>query len=106
MKTIKQEGHVKLRKALASAYREKENAEVGDLWQVKVMEHIRNLDSFCAQPGYLDLFQRLVWQLVPVACVLVFILGIVLSRVNFIPDYEMAKMFIEDPANYSLLALL
>jgi hypothetical protein len=106
MKTIKHEDHVKLRKALASAYREKESAEVGDLWQVRVMEHIRNPDAFYPQPSYLDLFQRLVWQLVPVACILVLILGIVLSQVNFTPDYEMAKMFIEDPANYSLLALL
>lgn len=106
MKTIKREDHVKLRKALASAYRKKESAEVGDSWQVKVMEHIRNLDAFYPQPSYLDLFQRLVWQLAPVACVLALILGIVLSQVDYIRDYEIAKMFIEDPANYSLLALL
>ena len=106
MNSIKHEDHVKLKKALASAYREKENAEVGDLWRVKVMEHIRNLDPFHTQSSYLDLFQRLVWQLVPVACVLLLILGMVLSQVDFMTDYIIAKMFIEDPANYSLLALL
>lgn len=106
MNSIKHEDHVKLKKALASAYREKENAKVGDLWQVKVMEHIRNLDPFHTQPSYLDLFQRLVWQLVPVACILVFILGMVLSQVDFMTDYVIAKIFIEDPANYSLFALL
>jgi hypothetical protein len=106
MNSIKHEDHVKLKKALASAYREKENAEVGDLWQVKVMEHIRNLDPFHTQPSYLDLFQRLVWQLVPVACVLVFILGMILSQVDFMTDYVIAKIFIEDPVNYSLFALL
>ena len=106
MNSIKHEDHVKLKKALASAYREKENAKVGDLWQVRVMEHIRNLEPFYTRLGYLDLFQRLVWQLAPVACVLVFILGLILSQVNFMPDFEMAKMFIEDPADYSLLALL
>jgi hypothetical protein len=106
MKSLTHEDRVKLRKALASAYRKKENAEVGDLWQVKVMEHIRNLDPFHTQPSYLDLFQRLVWQLAPVACVLVFILGMVLSRVDFMTDYVIAKIFIEDPANYSLFALL
>jgi hypothetical protein len=106
MKTIKHEDHVKLRKALASAYQGKENAEVGDLWQVKIMEHIRNIEPFYTQPSYLDLFQQLVWKLAPVACALVFILGIILSQVNFMPDFEMAKMFLEDPANYSLFALL
>lgn len=106
MKFIKHEDHVKLKKALASAYREKENAKVGDLWEVKVMEHIRNLDPFHTRLSYLDLLQRLVWQLVPVACVLLLILGMVLSQVDFITDYVIAKMFIEDPANYSLIALL
>jgi hypothetical protein len=106
MKSLTHEDRVKLRKALASAYRKKENAKVGDLWQVKVMEHIRNFDPFHTQPSYLDLFQRLVWQLAPVACVLVFILGMVLSQVDFMTDYVIAKIFIEDPANYTLFALL
>jgi hypothetical protein len=106
MKSIKHNYHVNLRTALASAYREKENVEVGDFWQVKVMEHIRSLDPFHNRPGYLDLFQRLVWQLAPVACILVLILGMVLSQVDFMTDYVIAKMFIEDPAHYSLFALL
>ena len=106
MKSITHEDHVKLRKALASAYGKKENADVGDLWQIKVMEHIRNLDLFHTQPSYLGLFQRLVWQLAPAACGLVFILGMVLSQVDFMTDYVIAKIFIEDPTNYSLFALL
>ena len=106
MKPLKHRDHVKLKIALSSAYRKKENVEVNDVWQVKLMEHIRNLDPFHTQPTYLDLFQRLVWQLAPVACVLVFILGMVLSQVDFMTDYVIAKIFIEDPANYSLFALL
>jgi hypothetical protein len=106
MKSLTHEDRVKIRKALGSAYRKKENAEVSDLWQVKVMEHIRNMGFFYGQPSYLDLFQRLVWQLAPVACVLVFILGMVLSQVDFMTDYVIAKIFIEDPANYTLFALL
>jgi hypothetical protein len=70
------------------------------------MEHIRNLDPFHTQSSYLDLFQRLVWQLVPVTCVLLFILGMVLNQVDFMTDYVIAKLFIEDPANYSFFALL
>ena len=106
MKSIKPEDHVKLKKALASAYWKKEKAKVSDLWQVKLMEHIRNLDPLHTRLSYLDLFQRLVWQLVPVACVLVLILGMVLSQVDFMTDYVIAKIFIEDPVNYSLFALL
>jgi hypothetical protein len=106
MKSIKHEDREKLRRALASAYFEKENADTGDLWQNKVMEHIRIIKSFYTQPSYLDRFQQLVWKLAPVAVVLALILGIMLSQVDYTRDYEIAKMFIEDPANYSLLALL
>ena len=43
MKSIKKEDFIKLRKALAIAYRERDKAEVGELWQSRVMGHIRNL---------------------------------------------------------------
>lgn len=106
MKPIRRKEHVKLKKALASAYLRKENAETGDMQHIEVMEHIRNIEPFYTQPNYLDLFQQLVWKLAPVAVVIALILGVVLSQVDYTRDYEMAKMFIEDPANYSLLALL
>jgi hypothetical protein len=106
MRSIKHQDHVKLRKALAWTYGEKENAGVSDWWQIKVMEHIRNIGPFCARLTYLDLFQRLVWRLAPAACILLIILGMVLSRLDFMTDYVIAKIFMQDPTNYNLLALL
>lgn len=105
MKPLTHQDHVKLRRALASAYRDKEDAEVDDLWQVRVMGHIRSLSPSYSMTSYLELFQRFIWQLAPVAFVLVLLLGIVVSKVDFISDYEIVKMFIDDPADFSLLAL-
>jgi len=105
MKSIKREHHVRLKEALAVAYREKEKAEVGELWQVRVMGHIRSLGSLYSQTSYLGLFERFVWQLVPVACVLVLLLGVAVTQLDLISDYEIVKMFMEDPADFSLLAL-
>jgi hypothetical protein len=106
MESIQHRDHAKLRKAFAAAYRKKENAAGGDLWRIKVMAQIRTLGPFYPRPDYLDLFQGLIWRLVPAACVLLLLLGLVLSRFDFMTDYVAAKMFTEDPANYSLLALL
>jgi hypothetical protein len=105
MRSIKKEDHVKLREALAAAYREKEKAEMSGLWQVRVMGHIRDLGPFYLKTGYLDLFQGFVWRLAPVACLLVFLLSVILSQFHFVSDYKMAKVLIEDPANFSLFAL-
>lgn len=106
MKSIKKEDHIKLRKAFTAAYREKEKAEVGELWQTRVMDHIRSLSSLCPVTSYLELFERFVWRLAPIACVLVLVLGAALVKLDFVSDYEIAKMFIEDPADWSLLAIL
>lgn len=104
MKTIKKEDHFKLRETLAVAYREKEKTEVDALWQVKVMGRIRNMGPHY-RASYIELFQRLVWQLSPITSVLLLILGITITQIDFISDYEIAKLFMEDPAAYSLLLL-
>jgi hypothetical protein len=105
MNSIKKKGHIKLRKALAAAYREKEKVEVGELWQVRVMGRIQDLGSPYPKTSFFELFQRFVWRLAPVACILVLLLGTALTQLNFVSDYEMAEMFIEDPADFSLFAL-
>ena len=105
MKFMKKKGFIKVRKALATAYYEKEKAEVGELWQLRVMRHIRSLGPLYSKPRSLEPFQRFVWRLVPVACVLVLLLGVALSQLDFVSDYELAKMFTEDPADFGLIDL-
>ncbi len=104
MKTIKKEDHVKLRKTLAVAYREKEKTEVDALWQIKVMGRIRNVGPHY-RASYIELFQRLVWQLSPITSALVLILGVSITQIDFVSDYEIVKLLMEDPAAYSLLVL-
>ena len=105
MKSIKKESQMKLRNAFATAYREKEKGEVGELWMARVMGHIRSLGPLYPETSYLELFQQFVWRITPVACVLVLLLSAALTQVDFVSDYEFARMLIEDPADFSLLAL-
>lgn len=100
---MKKEDYVKLQKALSAAFFEKEKAQVNELWQEKTMGRIRSLGHLFAKTGYLDLFQRFVWQLAPLSCAFILILGLVITQIDFIYDYEIAKVFIEDPADFGLV---
>ena len=105
MKSIKKEDDIKIRKSLAVAYREKEKALVGELWQGRVMVHIQNLGSLYPKTSFFELFQQFVWRLAPVTCALVFFLGVALAQRNFVSDYELTKIFIGDPADFSMFTL-
>lgn len=105
MKSIPKEDLIKLKKALVAAYHEKEKAEVSHAWQAKLMGHIRSRGPLYPKVSYIELFQHFVWQLAPVACILILVLGAVMSRFDFVSDYEIAKMFIEEPTDFGLLTL-
>ena len=105
MKSIKKVNFNQIGKALCAAFHEKEKTEVGELWQSRLMDHIRSLGPLYSKTNFLDLFQRFVWQLAPFTCVLILLLSAAVVRLDFVSDYELSKMFIEDPTNFSLLSL-
>ncbi len=95
--------HMKLKDALTAAYHEKEKAEISDLWQTKTMGRVRRLGSPGYKTGYLMNFEQLVWRLAPVACTLILIFSVCLLNIDFAQEYEMAKLFIDDPVEYSFV---
>jgi len=86
-----EENHKKMENVLIRAYREKEEVEVSDLWQIKVMSHIRSLGPLGSKTNYFMLLEPFVWRFAPVACVLILVLTICFINLDFIPEYEMAK---------------
>ena len=96
----------KLTEALAAAYREKEGAEVDELWQIRVMNHVRRLDPIRSEALSFKLFEQYVWRFAAVACLLILMLAVVLIRGEFIPEYEIAQAFMEDPTRLDLLAYI
>ena len=99
---MKKDDYLRIRKVLTAAYHEKEKALVGDLWQTRVMAHIKSLGPLYPATSYLEFFERFVWRLAPVVCVLLLILAVFFTHMDFISEYEMAKIFFEDPADVSL----
>jgi len=97
------EAYTKLENALIRAYRERERAEVSEQWQKKVMSHIRNLEPLNSKTSYFEFFEQFVWRFAPVAGILILILTICVITLDFVPEYEMAKIFIDDPVEFTLV---
>lgn len=96
----------KLKKTLTAAYYKKEKAAINELWQIRVMSRVRDLGPLNAKTNYLELFERFVWKFAPVACLLILVLAIILTKLDFVSDYEIAKAFMEDPFDFSLFQFL
>ena len=96
----------KLKKTLTAAYYAKEKAAVNEHWQIRVMSRVRSLSPLNAKTNYLELFERFVWKFAPVACLLTLVLAIILTKLDFVSDYEIAKAFMEDPLDFSLFQFL
>ena len=90
----------KLKELFIRAYHEKEKPEVDELWQMRVMSHIRSLGAVSSRRRYFMLFEQSVWRLAPVTCLLILVLAAFLIKLDFIPDYELVKLFIDDPVEF------
>ncbi len=104
MKTLNKEDYTRIKKAFTAVYYEKEKNALRDSWQIRVMEHIRDLEAV-PETDFFEVFQRLTWRLAPITCGLVLLLGIAVTHFNVAPDYELMRLFIEEPADFSLSAL-
>jgi len=99
VKSLKKDS-AKLKELLIRAYHGREKPEGDELWQMRVMSHIRSLGPMSSREKYFMLFEQSVWRLAPVTCLLILVLAAFLFRLDFIPDYEMAKLFIDDPLEF------
>ena len=102
MKTLKKD-YSKLKELFIRAYHEKEKHEVDELWQMRVMSHLRSLGPISSRRRYFMLFEQSVWRLAPVTCLLILVLVALLIELDFIPDYELVKLFIDDPVEFTFV---
>jgi hypothetical protein len=104
MKHITNEAFAKIQKALFIAFSKKEHMEISDNWRLMVMGHIRKMEPR-PEISYAELFQQFVWKLSPVAIAMVIVFLLFMAQTDFIYDYEIARILVEDPIQYSLFAL-
>lgn len=105
MESINNEQLAKVIRALSFAYKAKENREVGDMWQSRVMGHVMSMGPIYARTGYFELFQQFVWRLTPVTFILVGLLSLALVKMDFFADYEFTKAFVSNSSDLVTLAM-
>jgi hypothetical protein len=49
------------------------------------------------------LFEQSIWRLAPVTCLLILTLVAFLLTLDFMPDYEMARLFVNDQIRFTLV---
>ena len=92
----------KIREALSTAYREKETVHTGELWETRVMGHIRSLGAPVSPANFYALFSRFVWRFAPVACLLIVALTVALVNLDYSPEYEITAAFMTDPVEVTV----
>ena len=95
--------HMRLKKALISAHFAREKVEVDDQWQTETMRRIRQIGPLESNDTYLFNFERLVWRFAPIACALILVLSICLLNLDFVQEYEMSKLLLDDPVEYAVV---
>jgi hypothetical protein len=87
----------KIREALSTAYREKDTVHTGELWETRVMGHVRSLGAPASPVNFSALFGRFVWRFAPVACLLIVALTVGLATLDYAPEYDITATFMADP---------
>ena len=93
----------RLKKALAEAHHAKEMTDVHELWNTRVMSHIRRLGSLGPKTNFLAQLEALVWRFAPVACILIVALAVCMMRIDFVSEHAIATMLINDPVEFVLI---
>ena len=95
-----QDREAQLREALRTAYQNRGAMDLDDLWQAKVMAHIRSLKSTDYQMDFSMIFNRFIWRFTPVVCLLIIMLTAVLVKFDFTPEYELTRGYITDTVQF------
>lgn len=90
---------------LREAYFERENATVGEEWQVEAMSRIRGLGPLEAGTGFFTFFEQVFWRLTPATCLLILISTALLFKLDFFPEYNLAASLIYGTEELTLTQL-
>lgn len=101
-----QDAYARLERALKRAFGERERVKPGEQWQQQVMSHIRSLGPLKVKASSVDIFEQFLWRLTPVAGVLIVIVTVCIFNLDLVPEYEMVKLFVEEPFECSYVPML
>lgn len=99
------DAYTRLESALKRAFRGTKKVEANNHWQQNVMHHVRTVGPLNATTNYSDLLEQFLWRFAPVACVLIVVLAVFIINLGLVPEYEVVKLFVEDPIEFSYVQM-
>jgi hypothetical protein len=103
MESLKKERRKKLGKVLIAAYRNREQQELGDAWETRVMNSVRNMPPVSTRTCWPELFGSLFWQLCPAACAIIIFLAIAIFHYDILAEQDWARIITDDTIEVTLL---
>jgi hypothetical protein len=101
MKTRKA-GADRLKTLLTDAYRAREDLEVDERWQERLMARIGQIGPLTAKPGFTAAFGRFVWRLAPFTLVLSVALVFLLAGLYVTTRYDGLQLTARDVEELTL----
>ncbi len=98
--------NMQLKEVLSRTYHEKENVEVGEVWEAKTMRSIRQIGPHNASADYMVLLGQFAWRLAPAASFLIVVLSAAMSQFGYMSEYELASLFFDDLMEFNLIESL
>ena len=94
-----------LEELLKKAYAEQKPVAVNGQWSARVMRSIR-MHQPLKTASVAESFGWFVWRLAPVSAVLILVLTLCTLYFGFVPEYEMARFFVKNPIEFTLMESL
>jgi len=102
---LSKEDYRKIDKAFTIAYREKEKPGPAEGWANKVMEALQKQKLLPSSLSYWDFLGQLSWAISSVACVFIGLLMVLMLKIDFVPENEIAKVSFDQPIEVSYLEI-
>ena len=95
----------RLRESFKRVYRGREAATVSEFWKPRTMARIRELADAAplGLPSQTELATRLVWRFAGIAAVAAVIVSLYAMQLDWNPELEMARLFLQDPIEFGIL---
>ena len=94
-----------LETTLKKAYCEQEPVVSAEQWSARVMRTIR-MHGPLKTVSTSESFGWFVWRLAPISVVLILVLAACMLYFDFVPEYEIARFFVSDPIEFTLIESL
>ncbi len=86
----------KIEARLKAAYHHRADYEVSGMWRREAMRRIRDMGSLYPQVPYLGLLEQFMWQLAPVTCLVIVVMGTLIANYGWIPDTHLVDLILNE----------